>query len=629
MGYSLVFGIGSQRFTSRSSRGRSLCAGILAALMGTSTAFAQPTPPAPTPPPAGSAPVPPAASVPSDGAPGAPPAPTEPPAASEDSGPSEATKQEARAHFEKGLALFNEGAWAAALAEFLLSRELYPRRAATNNAAIALRKLQRFDEALAMFEVLLRDFPNLPPNEKVVAQRAMAELSGLVGTIEISGAEPGAAIVISGQTRGEYPPATPIRVAAGTHLVRVFKEGFEPSETRIDVAGGQTARVSAKLRVLAQSGRLKVTERTGKAVDVVVDNAVVGQAPWEGILGVGNHTVVLRGKGKIGTQPAVAPVKSQELTLLTLIAEDLDASVRVDPTPAGATVAVDSVSVGRGVWLGRLKTGPHKIEVIADGFVSETRNVQLDRGEREVVTVALERDPDAIVWRKPSKLTFDAGVSVAIAPSFGGEVAGGCGGDCTSSIGVGGIGLIHGGYQFGSGFGLGLAAGYLIAAQETETRATQINPNGGLPPDLGTANDSLRLTGFLVGATAGYHLGDQYPLHIRLGAGALFGQLRDERSGTFTTRSGSSFDAYPVADQRTATYFYLDPEVRIGARFADHFEVSAGIQALLLIAIEQPKWDDTLELAASSDGIGTYSADALLGNFVVMIAPGVNLRYEF
>src|SRR5688500_13447169 len=60
--------------------------------------------------------------------------------------------EDARAHFEAGVALFDEQAWDAALAEFLTSRARYPTRKNTKNAAICLRKLHRFDEALDMLE---------------------------------------------------------------------------------------------------------------------------------------------------------------------------------------------------------------------------------------------------------------------------------------------------------------------------------------------------------------------------------------------------------------------------------------------------------------------------------------------
>jgi hypothetical protein len=582
-------------------------------------ALAQPT--APPAPPPGNAP------KPADTA-----LPTEAPA------PTEEAKQEARAHFAKGIALLQEEAWAAALAEFQISRELFPTRVATNNAGVALRKLQRFDESLDMFEAFLRDFPNIPPGERTLAQRAVAELRDLVGTVEVAGAEPGAFIVISGQDKGEYPPVKPLRVSAGTHTVRIFKEGFEPYETRVDVAGGQTAKVMAKLPVLKQSGRLKVTERGGRAINVVVDNVVVGKTPWEGVLAVGNHTVLLRGdllqgETKLGTQPATTPVKSGEVTALTLVAEDLEAALRVEPTPAGATVAIDSVTVGRGIWLGRLRAGTHQVEVRAEGFLPVSKRVNIERGGRLIEKIPLPRDPNAEVWRKPSKVFFDASVGLTIVPTFGGDVAGaGCSGDCSRSVGLGALGLFHGGYELGSGFGVGLTAGYLIAAQSVTERKTELVPNGkdkSLPAQEGVADDRLRLSAFLGGATASYHLGERYPVLIRAGVGALLGQVRDERQGDFRTRKDVLYKTYTVVDFPKATYLYINPEVRGGIRLGDHFELTGGLQVLMLLALSQPRWNEKIEVAASTDGIGTYRSGQVMGDFVLTLTPTVDLRYDF
>ena len=614
---------------------------LLLALAGAAVAPAVGAQPAaPTTPPA----APPAATAPAATTAPAPTGPataprvdTAPPASAgagagtgEAAPPSEATKAEARIHFEKGLRLLQEEAWAAALAEFLISRELFPTRSATTNAAVALRKLQRFDEALDMYEVLLRDFANVPAGERAAAQRAIAELRERVGTIDITGAEPGASIVVGGQARGEYPPVTPLRVSAGTHLVRVVKEGFEPFEARADVAGGQTARVVAKMRALTASGRLKVSERAGRSLDVLVDNVVVGQTPWEGILAVGSHTVLLHGKGKLGTQPAAAEIKSQQITALTLVADDLESALRVDPTPAGASVAIDSVPVGHGVWIGRLKAGPHQVELSADGFLTTLRKVNIERGGREIVAVQLERDPNAAVWKKPSKVVFDAGLGFVIAPTLGGEIAG-CTGGCSHPVGIGAVGLFHGGYQLGSGLGFGLAAGYLLAAQDVTGRATELIPhskNGQPPPQPGLADDKLRLSAFLGGADIFYRTGDQVPVLLRLGVGAMVGQLRDERSGTFTAGT-TEVKALPVVDFPMATSIYIDPEIRIGLRLGNHVDLSAGVQALMLVAIKQPTWNEKIELDAGPGGIGGYKADPLMGQFVLMLAPTVSFRYDF
>jgi hypothetical protein len=541
---------------------------------------------------------------------------------------SEAVKQEARVHFQKGLALLREEAWGPALAEFMLSRELFPTRAATNNAAIALRRLQRYDEALDMFEALLREFTNLPANERTAAQRAIVELKGLVGTIEIVGAEPGSTISIGGQTRGEYPPVTPLRVPAGTHIVRVFKEGFEAFEGRAEVAGGVTVTLDAKMRKLSQSGRLKVTEQGGRSLDVLVDNVVVGQTPWEGSLAVGDHTVALRGKEKLGTQPVAAPVKPQGVTALTLRAEELDAAMRVEPTPAGARVAINAVTVGRGAWAGRLKSGTHRIEVAADGFLPVVRQVVLERGEREIVAVELQRDPNADFWRKPPKLVLELDGSVALAPSFGGDVIDSCRSECSRSLGVGASAQLFGAYELGSGLQFGLTAGFLSIGQSATDREATLIPNN-LDPRPGTASDDLWVRGFLGGLTLGYHVGERFPVLFRLGVGGFLGSVRDDREGTFTTRTNAEFDAFPVTTTDQMRYIFISPEARAGVRFAKNWEASAGIRALLLITPTQPRWNDQIELDAASDGAGTYPADSLTGSFMVLLSPGLSVRYDF
>jgi hypothetical protein len=341
--------------------------------------------PAPPPPAAPTAPA----------APAVPTAPAAPEASSE-------IRSEARGHFEKGLALFDEEAWDAALVEFVRSRTLYPTRAATKDAAFCLRRLHRFDEALDMFEALMAEFPNMPAEDRDIAQREIRSLSALVGRIELTGAEPGATVVIDSRARGAFPLA-PVRVSIGTHLVRVLKDGFVPFEANVTVASGQTTPVAVKLAPLMQGGRLKVVEQSGKQVDVLVDSVPIGKTPWEGTLPVGQHSVALVGEGDLGTQPAQAPVRLDEVTALNLALENLDATLRVDPKPIGANVAIDGVIVGRGLWVGRLRSGNHRVEVGAEGFLGATKDIVLGHGAHESLGLELERDPRASLTFKEAE----------------------------------------------------------------------------------------------------------------------------------------------------------------------------------------------------------------------------------
>lgn len=563
----------------------------------------------------------------------------------EDAPPSEAQKTEAKGHFEKGLKLFQDQAWGPALAEFLRSREIFPTRAATRNAAVALRKLQRYDESLVMFETLLRDFPSMPLGERESAQKNATELRDLVGTIEISGAESGAAIAISGTNRGEFPPVVPLRVSAGSHVVRLVKEGFEPFETRVEVAGGQLVPVVAKMKKLVDSGRLRVTERGGRTLDVWIDGGRVGETPWEGIQGVGNHTVVLRSPGKLGTQPVSVVVKSQQPANLSLTAEDLESSLRVEPTPGGAVVAIDSVTVGSGVWLGRLKVGLHKIEVTSDGFRPVLKEVTLEKGGRETVKVALERDPNAAFWRKPPRVAMELSAAIPFLPSFGGDVAGKCTGTCSQSIGIGALGFGHGTYELGSGFGFGLSLGYLFGFQTVSKRPTQLLPyshDNAPPPQDGTADDVLRLSSFMAGVHLSYHFGESIPVLLRASGGVMIGQIRDERSGTFTSTTGESgprqYQSPAVLDRQMAMYGYVDLEPKVGLKLSKDTDLSLGVQVLLLIGTSPPKWTQATqgaqaiqptEASAGLDGRGTYAGEPVLGSILFGVAPTASLRYYF
>jgi hypothetical protein len=333
---------------------------------------------------------------------------------------SEARQADAKKLFEKGLASFEKEAWDAALADFLRSRKAWPSRAATKYAASCLRALRRFDEALELFEEL-GTFPNLSAADQKFADDGALEMTGKLGTLEVRGGEPGASLLVDGRFRGTLPLPAPLRVAAGPHEIGAFKEGLDPYAATVEVAPRQ--RATAELRSLATGGRLKVAEQRGRPLDVLVDGVSVGKTPWEGPVSVGDHLVALRGRvdldaacaagedataaakrkklGEVdlGTQPVSVPIKLHETTKLTLTAEELDTTLRVEPMPGGASVAIDSVVVGRGAWEGRLRVGEHKIEVIAAGFVTDVRRVRLEPRKRVVVPVELARDRDTPEWR--------------------------------------------------------------------------------------------------------------------------------------------------------------------------------------------------------------------------------------
>jgi hypothetical protein len=562
--------------------------------------------------------------------PGAARAQTAPPAPVVDS----VARDEARAHFELGLAHFDRGEYGAALAEFLRSRALFPTRAATRDAILCLRKENRFDEALDLVESFTREFPDLSDTDRAFAAKEERELRASVGALDVRSTEAGASVVIDGRARGVTPLAGPLRVGAGGHVVRVFREGFRPFEARIDLAGGETSTIDAGLQALAESGRLRVNEQSGRAVDVLVDNVVVGRTPWEGTLAVGDHTVLLRGEGARGTQAAAAPVTSGRLTTLNLATEELTAIARIEPVPASAIVALDGVVLGRGVWEGRLRAGRHTLEATAEGFVPSSPRVTFAAGERRVVPLELERDPTSPAWgaRNPARFTIDVTGAPAIASLFGGDVVAHCTGVCTRSPALGALVMFRGGYQFPSGLGVTLDAGYFALAKDVRGRAAAIAVRG-LPSNLGSADDELRVKGVRLGAAGAFHRGARFPFTLRLGAGVLLGSVRDARSGSFVNGAGQRYDV-DVSETARATYLYFEPGVRLGVRLGAHMEINAGVDALFLVGLAEPSWRDlnpvtTAPVPSSrGDGPGAFGRQTLAGSLLVVLAPGLGVRFE-
>jgi hypothetical protein len=529
---------------------------------------------------------------------------------------------EARRHFELGVAHFDRSEWHAALAEFLRSRALAPTRANTKNAAICLRKVFRFDESLQLFEALLREFPDLPAADRELAEREIGELLSSVGTVEVRGAPAGSRVSIDGIERGPAPLAAPIRLSAGSHVVRVVREGSLPFEARVDLAGREAKVVVATLPLVVQAGRLRVSERSGRAVDVIVDGTRVGATPWSGALAAGVHGVWLRGEGNLATAPVRVTIELGKDVVLELGVEPLSAEVLVKAKPAGAAISVDGVLASHGFFNGRVSPGTHRIEVTLAGHASFARDLTLEESDRVTLPVVLE----PVVAKPIIELELELGVPLGLL--WGGGLEEGCSSPCSSSLPAGVFAQAHATYRSPAGIGLGVHVGYLRAFTTLAGRSETVDPQG---PALhhGVVDDRLRLAGLMAGADAEYGVGSHFPFVARFTAGALLGAVTDERSGTFVDSAGASYDV-SVTQYPRASYFYVGPEVRIGYRANEHFDVTLGAKLLFFAALTQPSWDDgELVYAGETDRGGLFPATSITGELLIFAMPSVALRYAF
>jgi hypothetical protein len=535
-------------------------------------------------------------------------------------------RAEARGHFDLGVSHFDREEWSAALAEFSISRQLLVTKGNTKNSAICLRKMGRFADSLDLFESLVRDFDKeLSSTERALAEREIVELKASVGTLEIRGAPDGASITIDGVDYGRMPAAQPLRLSVGSHSIRIVRDGFLPFESRLALAGREAAVVNARLAPLTQAGRLAISERSGKELDIVVDGSVVGHTPWEGALAPGAHTVLLRGPGKLGTQPAHVDVKVDQAVALALDAEELPASLSVQPTPVVAIVTIDEVDVAHGPWVGRLRTGKHTIAVRLDGYLRQEREVTL--GDESNQALAFSLESAAPKGRAGLQMEIDGAAAIGLL--FGGDVSSSCSGGCSTGVPVGFAGTFHGSYRFPSGWALGVQGGYTRLGRSLTGRDATLQPKG-RSAATASVDDDLALGGLRLGPEGQYDTGGEWPVTVRLGLGLFVGSASDARTGSAADSTRTSF-TIDTRQSSGATYLYLAPELRLGRRLGESLEVNLGVELLVMGALRTPKWDDSKEVPVGRDGIGVFvpRGQQMTGGIILGALPGIGAKLAF
>jgi hypothetical protein len=444
--------------------------------------------------------------------------------------------------------------------------------------------------------------------------------------------EQGAQVLIDERARGATPLA-PVRVSAGSHLVRVYKQGFVPFEMRVEVAGEQKKVVESRLVPLTQSGELNVVEANGKPADVLVDGVVVGKAPWAGRLAPGEHIVILRGEGNLGTQPATTPVTVNRASMLRLAIETLAAQLRIEPSPADAQVVLDGARLGSGVWEGHVRAGSHSVDVTKEGYLAGDRSLSTAAGGHDVVRVDLERDPNSPLWgeARRSRISLELRGSFAFTPSFGGAVTNSCTGDCSSPLPLGERGMLRATYELASGIGFAVDVGYVRLAQTMTARPVMLSEfPSGARSNPGAAHDDLQLHLVSFGLSAGLRFGDTWMWGARLGAGVLVGTMSDTRTAQLVPGGGAAnYSVGPYTEAPTGVFLYLSPELFVGRRFGQHLDVRLGVDALGCFAAKQPSWQDKSDVVTPTIGFAGFGTQSLTGVTLLLVLPTLSVGYVF
>lgn len=156
--------------------------------------------------------------------------------------PASAT-QEAGKHFNRGVALYNEADYRAALVEFKRAYEIAPNAGVLYNIGQAHYQLQNYAAALTTFERYLAE-AGATASHRAEVEQAVETLRSRVGKLEATTNIAGCEITIDDELVGKTPLAQPLLTSIGRRKVTAICHGH-PAQSRFhDVAAGDTAKVA-------------------------------------------------------------------------------------------------------------------------------------------------------------------------------------------------------------------------------------------------------------------------------------------------------------------------------------------------------------------------------------------------
>jgi hypothetical protein len=168
--------------------------------------------------------------------------------------PSADAVAQARGHFLRGVKLYEEDDFRAALIEFNRAYELAPNWAVLYNVGQSYYQLRDYANALRVLESYeTLGATAIPGDRRSQVDREIEELRGRVAHVAIASNVAGATVTIDDAAIGESPLAAPHIVGAGRHAIRLSKPGYVTASKVVDIAGGDNLDVTLDLAPLSRA----------------------------------------------------------------------------------------------------------------------------------------------------------------------------------------------------------------------------------------------------------------------------------------------------------------------------------------------------------------------------------------
>lgn len=200
---------------------------------------------------------------------------------------------QARTHFTRGVELFKEGNYRAALIEFRRAHEIAPNYRLLYNLGQTHQELHDYVSALRAYEQYLdKGGAEIAADRRAEVEAEIKKLHGRVAEVTVKTDVEGGQLSVDDVPAGATPLREPVLVSAGVHKLVVTRGGAIVAVKSVEVAGGDAIAVELKGEVAPpppaaeQPPRARVDSGLGTAfwIGVATTSALVVGTTVTGVL---------------------------------------------------------------------------------------------------------------------------------------------------------------------------------------------------------------------------------------------------------------------------------------------------------------------------------------------------------
>ncbi|MEW5741958.1 MAG: PEGA domain-containing protein [Myxococcota bacterium] len=225
-----------------------------------------------------------------------------------------ASRKEAAERYQKGVGLYKEGDYAAALTEFKAAYDAAPTWEVLYNIGLTERRLFKYGQAVKTFQRYLEEGgKKVPKDRRADVEKELEQISALTAkvTVKVEGAS--AKLSVDGEPLGDSPLPEPVLLGSGPHTFRAEREGFLPAEKSLEVVSRKDVTLELSLKPKEDTRPADVTIDSNPAGAIItVDGKLAGLAPTRVKLPPGGHEVLADLDGYATTRIEVVVTAGQE-----------------------------------------------------------------------------------------------------------------------------------------------------------------------------------------------------------------------------------------------------------------------------------------------------------------------------